>query len=95
MKWADHIRITAQICHRFNLDNCREISQSSVLPDKYPDYYWVYGKRRAYRRRVPHHDAMAVEYAFKHLRQARKRFLRGESFAEQLGRPCTTSRTTL
>ncbi|ADC65643.1 hypothetical protein Ferp_1492 [Ferroglobus placidus DSM 10642] len=86
MKWSEHRRVTAEICKRFGLENCLEVTRASILPDVEPDYYWVYGKRRAYRRRVPHHDAMAVNYAFNYLKRARKAFLRGESYAEPLGR---------
>ncbi|MEM0302171.1 MAG: hypothetical protein QXI54_03250 [Archaeoglobaceae archaeon] len=86
MKWKDHIRITSEICRHFMLKNCREIAQASILPDKDPDYYWASGRRRVYRRRVPHHDVMAIDYALEHLKRARKQYMRGESFYEPLGR---------
>lgn len=86
MKWRDHVRITAEICRHFKLENCREIAQASILPDKDPDYYWASGRRRIYRRRVPHHEIMAIDFAFEHLKRARRQYLRRESFHEPLGR---------
>lgn len=81
MKWRDHARITAGVCRHFGLENCREIAQASVLPDKDPDYYWASGRRR-----VPHHEQLAIEYAFKHLERARRLFLMNKPFHEALGR---------
>jgi len=86
MKWKDHRRITLEICRFFGLDNASDIAEASVLPDKEPDYYWTSGRRRVYRKRVPHHEKIAVETAFKYLKEARKRYLNNSSFAEPLGR---------
>jgi|Deesub1362B_J571_1020462.scaffolds.fasta_scaffold00567_2 hypothetical protein len=86
MKWRDHRRITLEVCKFYGLDNAKEIADASILPDKDPDYYWSYGRRRAYRRHVPHHDHMAIDMAFKYLKEARKNKLTGTSFAEPLGR---------
>jgi len=86
MKWKDHKRITLEVCRFYGLENAREVAEASILPDKYPDYYWTYGRKRAYRRRVPHHDVMAVDMAFKYLKEARRNKLAGISFAEPLGR---------
>lgn len=86
MKWRDHRRITLEVCKYYGLENAEEVAEASILPDKDPDYYWAYGRKRAYRRRVPHHDSMAVDMAFKYLKEARKKKLAGKSFAEPLGR---------
>ncbi len=86
MKWADHRRITLEICRYYELPESKETAEMSVLPDKEPDYYLHYGRKRIYRRRVPHHETMSVETAFNYLIQARKRFISGMSFAEPLGR---------
>ncbi|MCS7144910.1 MAG: hypothetical protein NZ879_07820 [Archaeoglobaceae archaeon] len=86
MKWKDHVRITAEICKHFKLKNCREIAQASVLPDKDPDHYWAFGRRRAYLKRVPHHELIAVDYALLHLKKARKLYMRNQGYHESLGR---------
>lgn len=86
MRWNTHRRITLEVCRYYGLQNAREIAEASILPDKQPDYYWVYRRRRARRRRVPHHDAYAVDFAFKYLKEARKAYLKGFSFEGPLGR---------
>ncbi|MCS7144280.1 MAG: hypothetical protein NZ879_04595 [Archaeoglobaceae archaeon] len=87
MKWKDHVKITAEICGHFGLKNCREIAQASVLPDKDPDHYWAFGRRgRAYLRRVPHHELIAIGYALLHLKRARRLYLRNKRYYEFLGR---------
>ncbi|AIY89250.1 hypothetical protein [Geoglobus acetivorans] len=86
MKWADHRRITLEICRFYELPEPMEIAEMSVLPDREPDYYLYYGRKRIYRRRVPHHEAMAIETAFNYLKQARKNLISGMSIAEPLGR---------
>ena len=65
---------------KLNLDYADEIVEASILPDKEPDY--VLGVK------VPHHERSALNMAVKHLRTARKYFLRGNyrSFARYLGR---------
>jgi len=70
----------------FGLKNAREIAEASILSDRDPDHYWVCGRRRIYQKRVPHHDAMAVDWAFRYLKKARKNIKAGLPFAEHLGR---------
>lgn len=86
MRWRDHIRITHEVCKYYGLQNAREIAEASILPDKDPDYYWDFGRSSSYQKRVPHHDAMAVDWAFKYLKKARKCWKAGQPFAEYLGR---------
>jgi len=86
MKWADHRRITLEISRFYGIPESKGIAEASILPDREPDYYLHYGRKRIYRRRVPHHETIAVETAFNYLKQARKRFISGMSFAEHLGR---------
>jgi len=86
MRWRDHIRITREVCEYYGLQNAIEVAEASILPDKDPDYYWDYGRRSLYQRRVPHHDEKAVEWAFKYLKMARKSWKAGQPFAEYLGR---------
>jgi len=86
LKWSDHKRITYAICRYYGLAEADLIADASILPDKDPDYYYVYRKGKVRRRRVRHHDSMAIRIAFNYLKQARKAYLRGEDYSIPLGR---------
>lgn len=82
----NHYRITLAVCKFYGLSNAHEIAKASTVLDKEPDYYMVYRKGRIRKRVLRHHNDMAIKYAFKHLMNARKRYLTGLPYVKPLGK---------
>ncbi len=80
MKWNDHRRITKYslelITPRFG--DLEKIVEANVHTDKFPDYI---GSKR-----VSHHSEEGLKIGLAYLKEAKRRYERGESYEIELGR---------
>ncbi len=88
MKWSDHRRITEYVCKSYGLDFeiTKKVVEASILPDIEPDYIWVKGKRRVYKKRVSHHSLEGLRVGLRYLKLARANYVRGLDFTVELGK---------
>jgi len=89
MKWEHHKSLTLAACKMLGID-CVRLKEAVLLPDREPEYRTVYGytgrKLKARRIRIGHHSTAAVDAAFRHMKVARRKLIRGGDFIPELGK---------